>query len=46
MAEEKRDLSGLERAPPAYDARLHDPFFDGLTDQLADKGSWSPPPTT
>ncbi|MDB5461358.1 MAG: dehydrogenase, partial [Caulobacteraceae bacterium] len=21
-----------------YDAKLHDPFFDGVSDQLADKG--------
>jgi len=23
---------------PAYDPKKHDPFFDGLSDQLADKG--------
>ena len=23
---------------PAYDPKAHDPFFDGLSDQLADKG--------
>ena len=23
---------------PAYDPQKHDPFFDGLSDQLADKG--------
>ena len=27
------------RAPtPGYDPKLHDPFFDGLSDTLADKG--------
>ena len=23
---------------PAYDSKKHDPYFDGLSDQLADKG--------
>jgi len=23
---------------PAYDPKKHDPFFDGLSDELADKG--------
>ena len=31
-------LSAGRAAVPGYDPKTHDPFFDGVTDQLADKG--------
>jgi NADH-quinone oxidoreductase subunit B len=31
-------LSAGRVAAPGYDPRLHDPYFDGVTGQLADKG--------
>ena len=30
--------AGARAATPGYDPRAHDPFFDGVSDQLADKG--------
>ena len=34
LAGRRRPRSSVE----GYDPKLHDPFFDGVTDQLADKG--------
>jgi len=31
-------LGAARTGVPAYDPKKHDPFFDGLSDQLADKG--------
>jgi len=30
--------SARDMGAPAYDPKKHDPFFDGLSNQLADKG--------
>jgi len=30
--------SAVDLGTPAYDPKKHDPYFDGLSDQLADKG--------
>ncbi|RYF89668.1 MAG: NADH-quinone oxidoreductase subunit NuoB, partial [Caulobacteraceae bacterium] len=31
-------LSGARSTVPAYDPKVHDPYFDAISDRLADKG--------